>query len=545
MDKFFKNRLVNLSEATFAKRISDIKVDQVKIGKLGGYQFKILDSDKNYKNVSYNDLVKILEERSKNKKPKKATLERVKKLENTKNQAFKGKSFRKFLTNLYEFFTKIIFNREKHLDKIECSEEPKHPSIPKPAPIPKPVPEPESEPSSDSGSFSGLDSSSGSESSLQSGSSLGPVSTQHGASPAKLTEEELNVFSSQFMEQATNKDTPLGKRWNSIRQNPSYTNDKQRFKALLKDEKLHPKTKKDFVEMLCIAFAPRIKPIKGGGGYGASIINDVYTFTASDELAENGIVKVFNTYGEGSCGLHAMFGEDKGDQFKYDEVVSLRKKLANTVKRHFNDDEITDPNLEEIIDLAQNGIELLYNNMEAGDTPNSFRKAVIKVYQPIKDKKKEWDKELAEINDKMEKLKNNVEKTQVRKKKLLLSGANNKVKIKKLEQRLEKANNVYAKQEIQRKEIVQQLDKLNDSFIYHPDVLKAYVTYLQDRGQYLLQDEIRMFALLEDITVRMFQPGWGHDQDKLGVMIINPGKTNSVDIFYNGYSHYEKAEFEV
>ncbi|MCE5293221.1 MAG: hypothetical protein LLF94_01230, partial [Chlamydiales bacterium] len=102
-------------------------------------------------------------------------------------------------------------------------------------------------------------------------------------------------------------------------------------------------------------------------------------------------------------------------------------------------------------------------------------------------------------------------------------------------------------------ELEHKLEALIRDCIHDEKVFEAYLTCLQDVGQYLLQDELIAIADSLNKRVILFQPGWGASRNQLehaeitpeGMMPIDLKKVTAKDIvciYYNGFNHYEKAE---
>lgn len=85
-------------------------------------------------------------------------------------------------------------------------------------------------------------------------------------------------------------------------------------------------------------------------------------------------------------------------------------------------------------------------------------------------------------------------------------------------------------------------DALKEEFCTDEVVFAAYLTYLARVGSDLFQDELIAVADWQGVTIRLMQPGWGEDR-LLAIDILNPGHETTVDIYYNGHNHYERAAF--
>jgi hypothetical protein len=85
-------------------------------------------------------------------------------------------------------------------------------------------------------------------------------------------------------------------------------------------------------------------------------------------------------------------------------------------------------------------------------------------------------------------------------------------------------------------------DKRKTAWVNDEKVFGAYLENLEKTHVYLLQDEMIAAAMCFDKKVILYQPGWYHDRDKLGMGILNEQGSTEVHIWYNGYNHYQRAE---
>lgn len=79
--------------------------------------------------------------------------------------------------------------------------------------------------------------------------------------------------------------------------------------------------------------------------------------------------------------------------------------------------------------------------------------------------------------------------------------------------------------------------------IDEPSSFQKYLDYLKNPETHLLQDELIALADWQQVSVRLIQRGWGTDKDKLQSSVLNDGQSyKRIVIYYDGYSHYERAE---
>src|SRR5262249_16211932 len=94
---------------------------------------------------------------------------------------------------------------------------------------------------------------------------------------------------------------------------------------------------------------------------------------------------------------------------------------------------------------------------------------------------------------------------------------------------------------------------IKEAFIYDPEVFRAYCAELMNVSRYMLQEELIMAAECFGYPLEIFQPHWNPQSGVMGRGIGKvvsgtfntsaPGK--KVNIWYNGYSHFEHAELKV
>lgn len=87
-------------------------------------------------------------------------------------------------------------------------------------------------------------------------------------------------------------------------------------------------------------------------------------------------------------------------------------------------------------------------------------------------------------------------------------------------------------------------DALKETFLADDDVFEAYLTHLADPHTYLLQTELEAVAVWKNLAIRLSQPGFGYDRGGTYYHMINEGPDRPiVDIYYNGFNHYERGQF--
>lgn len=87
-------------------------------------------------------------------------------------------------------------------------------------------------------------------------------------------------------------------------------------------------------------------------------------------------------------------------------------------------------------------------------------------------------------------------------------------------------------------------DALKEIFLADNDVFEAYLTHLADPGTYLLQTELEAVAIWKNLAIRLSQPGFGHDREGTYYHMLNEGPDRPiVDIYYNGFNHYQRGQF--
>ncbi|MFQ5729050.1 MAG: OTU domain-containing protein [Waddliaceae bacterium] len=84
-------------------------------------------------------------------------------------------------------------------------------------------------------------------------------------------------------------------------------------------------------------------------------------------------------------------------------------------------------------------------------------------------------------------------------------------------------------------------DERINMFIRNKDVFDAYIVHIRDVTTWLLQDELAVAAICFNKTVQLCQPGWGADAE-IGEKTLNPGLSEPILVWYNGFNHYERAE---
>lgn len=268
-----------------------------------------------------------------------------------------------------------------------------------------------------------------------------------------------------------------------------------------------------------------------------------YPFNPTEELNLSGDLEVFQTHGDGSCALHAIFGKPTSDNFKAKHYQEIRKELAEVVVKSLGKKNIKDPKIKQIKGIAQNGILLLLESSEE-KISKKFQAAVEEVYQELSSQKEELSQEINEISNWIQGSLGQIQFLSDKREGLLFNEPFDQEEIEKLEEKIGEIQEEIERKEHEKNKKIKKVDRLVKNILTHPKVIKAYSAYLQDPSNYLLQDEVEMFALLNNVSVRLFQPGWGHHKNELQVSELNPGQKKKVDVFYNGESHYEKAEFK-
>lgn len=199
------------------------------------------------------------------------------------------------------------------------------------------------------------------------------------------------------------------------------------------------------------------------------------------DLSDGQQLIVYATGDDGSCALHALLGVPVNGVYKTD-AAGRRKAfcdwLENQHKQH------------QLHERAQNILDDFFDNFK--NAPSTFQNAVRDKYLQYRE---EFDK--------------------------LGKARENKMK----------------------------RDAIKEAFIYDPEVFQAYRAELMNINRYMLQEELIMAAECFGYKLEIFQPEWnahaGEALREVGNVVSGtfnmsaPGK--KVNIWYNGYNHYEYA----
>lgn len=213
--------------------------------------------------------------------------------------------------------------------------------------------------------------------------------------------------------------------------------------------------------------------------------------TDKNQALSNGDqLNVYNTKGDGSCGLHALLGTPNQQGTYGCNAKSERELFCTWIA-----DREKKNNRHECID---NVLEDYFLRFDIA--PALFKTAKVKnIYAKHQEMLADLDKEISKL-DVLEKEK--------------------------------------------RSAFLKQKDKVVSDFTKDNTVIQAYLKNLRQVGTYLLQDELIAAAACFNRTLYLYQPGWGDDSKKVTETLAYKGSPSApiIHIWYNGRNHYERAD---
>ncbi len=271
------------------------------------------------------------------------------------------------------------------------------------------------------------------------------------------------------------------------------------------------------------------------------------------KLDDRYTLRIYNTNGNGSCGIHALVGKPVRGQYLADGA-EVRRNFCDKLRKHRRDSALPEPIkrvLKDYLDSSGNAPAAFSNNKNVVGA----RKELDGLRQDLGELRKERQKALA---DQVQQEKSAIrERISVKKGKLEKQGKSEKEieqnkELQAIKQELKDYQLIVAENP-QIADLERTLEARIEEFIYDENIFEAYLSCLQKVDQYLLQDELATIADSLDKRVVLLQPGWGSDRDKIQYAEITVEGMKPIDlkdvpaenivcIYYNGFNHYEKAE---
>lgn len=228
-------------------------------------------------------------------------------------------------------------------------------------------------------------------------------------------------------------------------------------------------------------------------------------------LPGQGDLTICSTAGDGSCGLHALLGENQWGTYRCD-ADAARQRLVDWIR---DNNRFADTPLRDYF-------------LRFDQSPHSFQRAIREVWEQYR---AEYLRLYIPGQAALEEELNHCDE---RRREILILGR----EVQFFGAEPESQGYLEARERLRQ---IADADGVIERFVNDERVRQAYLDTLRQTHVWLLQDELALAAECFNKRVRLFQPGWHQDSGHRAEHILNPGGAEEVAIYYNGFTHYERA----